>query len=738
MDSKTDQALTPQEHFAEVFAQLLDRDIEQFYTQYQLWVLRHRLPILEQQLEALLAHVAENRQLIHALRPSAIAQAVLARLQSKGVESVDLLDRLLDQGEDWLDRMMQRLDYCEQVEDFIQGDYTQWCLNSLEGAYDWIDSVRVSSRGDAASLQDEEGVPAAEFLPLVTEEMVLRRLKTDDGEPLPLPDAEEDQATIIAASLDVATYSTADIPQGMDIDAPPADPIIWENVLEEEEQEISLPTLELSDLPGFDQPGTTNDWVMLLRADTIVRQQTNEVEAAASGPVTITSDEARTELIEQTEMSQQALPSSGVPSEAELVSELFTDTTESAEARTDAVPPDTLISTAENEIDERETLHPVESPAEAAEEVATTVASSAEAAAEVAAPLADDATLILSRSDLETAGPVSLNDEDTTFIPSRPDLASADSSPLAVDAEIIDDNKSINEEREIPAHATEVSTPIDKTPGESAEEPEFSAVDENSEMQNQMALEDESATPTNHQVNIAASEQNLPEELGEQSASAEAHMAEEEASIASSLLEVEEEGQPAWYEYLEMEKMNSTPRGEIEQLLQNSTDQFTSAMSQLPVTSASDSSESTDPSPLAEPQISTVIQIEIDHSETEQSEIASTVLAEANLDDDKTLPFALKDIVQTIGQKTQTVEENMLEIEASESSAEFVDMPETLDVPAAVSSIPNQPVAIIMTPREPVTGRNPEPQPKVVKTSDAENAPRKLTFWQRLFRRRRR
>ena len=105
---------------AEVFARLHEQDIEQFYAHYQLWVLRRRVPLLEKQVEVLREHIDENQQRLQSLRPSALAQAVLVRLQSSGVNNIELLDLMLERGEDWLDRMMQRLDYCEQVEDFVE------------------------------------------------------------------------------------------------------------------------------------------------------------------------------------------------------------------------------------------------------------------------------------------------------------------------------------------------------------------------------------------------------------------------------------------------------------------------------------------------------------------------------------------------------------------------------------------------------------------------------------------
>lgn len=174
MNSSVEENPPLRERFAEVFARLPEPAIEQFYAQYQLWLLRRRVPLLQKQIEAIDEHLAENQLVMQSLQPSAVALAVLARLQANGVSDIELLDLLLSRGEDWLDRMVQRLDYCEQVRDFIQGDYTQWCYRSLDGAYDWIDTLLGSADGDEESRQALLGESEA------TEELLLRKLRLDD------------------------------------------------------------------------------------------------------------------------------------------------------------------------------------------------------------------------------------------------------------------------------------------------------------------------------------------------------------------------------------------------------------------------------------------------------------------------------------------------------------------------------------------------------------------------------
>ena len=125
-----------------VFARLNPQAVEEFYTSYHQWSQQQRVNELRQRIETVRAQQAENEQRLREAQPSAIALAALARLQSNGVSDITLLDAMLERGESWLDQTMQRLDYFEQFDDFISDDYTKWCQGALEGAFDWIDSLR--------------------------------------------------------------------------------------------------------------------------------------------------------------------------------------------------------------------------------------------------------------------------------------------------------------------------------------------------------------------------------------------------------------------------------------------------------------------------------------------------------------------------------------------------------------------------------------------------------------------
>jgi len=159
-----------------IYTQLKQHDIEQFYAGYQLWKLHQQIAALQCEIDGLQQQISENAKCLEEVQPSAIALATLARLQANGVSDLDLLDRLLEQGEIWLDRTIQRLDYCEQLDDFILDDYTQWCIHALEGAYDWIDSIQED--------RPEAPLPGAaeERLTEATEELFLQKLTSDEDE----------------------------------------------------------------------------------------------------------------------------------------------------------------------------------------------------------------------------------------------------------------------------------------------------------------------------------------------------------------------------------------------------------------------------------------------------------------------------------------------------------------------------------------------------------------------------
>ncbi len=183
------------EHVSTIFAQLAVSDVEQFYKSYHLWSLQQRIGILQIETEALQQAIVENDRLLQQVRPSAIALASLAQFQASGVNDINLLDRMLERGEDWLDHTIQLLRHCEEL-DVIGGNYTQWCENALEGAYDWIESMNESAN-------DPPSVDAQPKEDIATEEQLLQKLMSEDeqAEKLSVADRQNEERVAVAESV---------------------------------------------------------------------------------------------------------------------------------------------------------------------------------------------------------------------------------------------------------------------------------------------------------------------------------------------------------------------------------------------------------------------------------------------------------------------------------------------------------------------------------------------------------
>ena len=211
-----------------IFAQLSPQEVEQFYATYKQWLLQQHIASLQQRIVHIQQQLAENAQLIQQTQPSPIALATLARLQSNGVNDIDLLDNMLARGEAWLDATMQRLDYCEQIDDFIRDDYTQWCKRALEGAFDWIDSMLDEASPASPSTAIEEFQPSAADTVATaeaeaTEALLLQKLTSDSDEQEDVSWQEETfkQTAIKLPAQEEAeeSASSAEIPPSQNVEA---------------------------------------------------------------------------------------------------------------------------------------------------------------------------------------------------------------------------------------------------------------------------------------------------------------------------------------------------------------------------------------------------------------------------------------------------------------------------------------------------------------------------------------
>jgi hypothetical protein len=227
--SNTPGQLSPNE-ISLLFEKLSPQDVAEFHAGYQQWLRQQQIAYLQMQIVRVHQQIAENNRQIQLVHPSSIALASLARLQSNGVTNLDLLDRLLDRGETWLDNTMLHLEYCEKF-DFIRGNYTEWCEHALEGAYDWIDSMRkVSIEATKSSPQSTDQPPSQspspasanieteETLKEATEEILLQKLMSEED--ISLSDTKLEIATVlvndIPAQPSASEATTADAPIPVD------------------------------------------------------------------------------------------------------------------------------------------------------------------------------------------------------------------------------------------------------------------------------------------------------------------------------------------------------------------------------------------------------------------------------------------------------------------------------------------------------------------------------------------
>jgi len=113
---------------------------------YMAWYVSRVTQSLDETMSGLRSELRDNDAKEASYRPSPAELSAIERLQRSGVTGVDLLDRMVEQGEDWLTLTMRRLDHFERT-GLAPKDYSTWCEHALSGAYDWIDHERLGSNG---------------------------------------------------------------------------------------------------------------------------------------------------------------------------------------------------------------------------------------------------------------------------------------------------------------------------------------------------------------------------------------------------------------------------------------------------------------------------------------------------------------------------------------------------------------------------------------------------------------
>ncbi len=163
--------------------------MQQVSDSYMAWYVDRVTRQLDETMAGLRSELRENDAKEASFRPSQNEVGAIERLQRSGVAGVDLLDRMVEQGEDWLMLTMRRLDHFERT-GLAPKDYSTWCEHALGGAYDWIDHERLGGATPApAGAQRTSAGPAQPQAPAtsVPDWMANRGQRPEDGPTAPVP-----------------------------------------------------------------------------------------------------------------------------------------------------------------------------------------------------------------------------------------------------------------------------------------------------------------------------------------------------------------------------------------------------------------------------------------------------------------------------------------------------------------------------------------------------------------------
>jgi len=136
----------------QLYEQIPLEAMQQVADSYMTWYVDRATRQFDETIAKLRAELEENDKQEALFKPSAAELDSMRRLQANKVSDVDLLDRLVGKGEEWLVLTMHRLDYFERA-GLAPTDYPGWCEHALIGAYDWIDAPRLHASKRMFSLQ---------------------------------------------------------------------------------------------------------------------------------------------------------------------------------------------------------------------------------------------------------------------------------------------------------------------------------------------------------------------------------------------------------------------------------------------------------------------------------------------------------------------------------------------------------------------------------------------------------
>jgi hypothetical protein len=141
-----------------LYEQLPLQAMQRVADSYIAWYVDRVTAELDRTTAGLRSELRDNDAKEASYRPSPSELSAIERLQRSGVTGVDLLDRMVEQGEDWLMLTMHRLDHFERT-GLAPKDYSTWCEHALSGAYDWIDHDRLGAAGSSPSGERERRSP---------------------------------------------------------------------------------------------------------------------------------------------------------------------------------------------------------------------------------------------------------------------------------------------------------------------------------------------------------------------------------------------------------------------------------------------------------------------------------------------------------------------------------------------------------------------------------------------------
>lgn len=139
-----------------LYEQLPLQAMQQVADSYMSWYVDRVTNELDSTIAGLRSELRENDTKEASFRPSPNELGAIERLQRSGVTGVDLLDKMVEQGEDWVMLTMRRLDHFERT-GLAPKDYSTWCEHALGGAYDWIDHDRLGGAGAPAGATSRPG-----------------------------------------------------------------------------------------------------------------------------------------------------------------------------------------------------------------------------------------------------------------------------------------------------------------------------------------------------------------------------------------------------------------------------------------------------------------------------------------------------------------------------------------------------------------------------------------------------